>query len=172
MLKDNIESTGDEDRSKDLSSISKQLQRLKNKSEFDIDVNSARIHYLEVDHVTVAQLNAANAQISNLWASEATISGTLTAAIGEINTIKADYITSVTFQAQNINANKITAGTLNVNRLNVDDIVEGFRGKNVDIQGLTVHSYFQFGTYLAYWVQLDYLDTNGVPASKTILARS
>ena len=172
LLKDNIESTGDEDRSKDLSSISKQLQRLKNKSEFDIDVNSARIHYLEVDYVTVAQLNAANAQISNLWASEATISGTLTAAIGEINTIKADYITSVTFQAQNINANKITAGTLNVNRLNVDDIVEGFRGKNVDIQGLTVHSYFQFGTYLAYWVQLDYLDTNGVPASKTILARS
>ncbi|MBP5598100.1 MAG: hypothetical protein J6Y02_22215 [Pseudobutyrivibrio sp.] len=175
LLKDSIESTGDEDRSKDLSSISKQLQRLKNKSEFDIDVNSARIHYLEVDHVTVAQLNAANAQISNLWASEAVISGSLSAAIGRIGTIEADYITTVTFQAQSINANKITAGTLSVNRLNADSVtnlvLENCTGKSMTIYGLNVRQSFELGSVMVYWTTKSFTDGDGNTVTLQYLGR-
>lgn len=123
LLKDVLESTGDEDRSKDLSSISKQLSRLKNKSKYDLEVNSARISDLEADHVTVAQLNATQADIRNLFANEAVISGTLNAAIAKIETLEATAITADTISTVNLNASQITAGTLSVNRLNVGQIV-------------------------------------------------
>ena len=175
LMMDDLESTGDEDRSKQFNSISKQLQRLKNKSEFDIDVNSARIRYLEVDHVTVAQMNAANAEIGNLWASEAVISGSLSAAVARIGNIEADYITSVTFQAQSINANKITAGTLNVNRLNANDVTDtvlaNCTGKNMTIYGLNVRQSFELGSVMVYWMSKSFTDGDGNTVSLQYLGR-
>ena len=123
LLKDTLESTGDEDRSKDLSSISKQLSRLKNKSKYDLDVNSARISELEADHVTVSQLNATNGRIDNLDASEVVIRNTLNAAIARIGTLEATAITANNISTVSLNASQITAGTLSVNRLNVGQIV-------------------------------------------------
>ena len=130
LLKDVLESTGDEDRSKDLSSISKQLSRLKNKSKYDLDVNSARIADLEADHVTVAQLNAAQADIRNLFASEAVISGTLTAAIGKINTLEADHVTTSSFNALQATVNTINATYITANSITASLITSKFNSAN------------------------------------------
>lgn len=121
-LVDTIESSGEEDRSKDLNSISKQLARLAAKSEYDLEASNARISYLEADHVTVAQLNAANANINALSANVVSISGSLSAAIGRINTIESDYIKTAQLEAvnakfDNINANNITTGSISFQRI-------------------------------------------------------
>lgn len=177
LLVDTYESDGDEDRSKQLSSISKQLQRLANKTEWDLDVERARITYLEAEDVVInGKLTAHQADITNLWASEAVISGSLTAAIGRISTIESDYITTVSFQAQNINANKITAGTLNVQRLNVTDVtdmvVNGLSTKNVSVIGLTVGGYFYVASQMVQWKHAAFNDGDGLPWSLDYLGKS
>ena len=146
LLKDVIEATGDEDRSKDLSSISKQLQRLKNKSEYDLEANKARIANLEADHVTVAQLNATKADITNLYANEAVIGGTLQAAIGRIGTLEADHVT-----VAQLNALQATVNTINANYITAGNITASLITSKFASASSGVFNYMNAGSF-ALWV--------------------
>lgn len=111
LLQDKLESSGDEDRSKDLSSVSKQLARLRSKSKWEFEANSARIGELEADHVTVAQLTATNGRVDNLSSSVAIIDTKLYAAQAEIVTLQG---TDATFSGE-ITALKAKCSNLTVN---------------------------------------------------------
>ena len=155
FLQDSIESTGDEDRSKDLNSISKQLARLRSKSEYDIDVNKARIRDLEADHVSVADLQAQKGRIDNLSSSVAIIDTKLYAAQADITTLESNEvtvngkITALEAKCTNLtvngtlSANKIVGGTLSVQYLDVDGIVSGLSAKNLTSNNMTVNGSFK-----------------------------
>lgn len=91
---------------------------------------------------------------------------TIAATYATLNELHADYITANSISAtyatitslevvdakfQNINADNITAGTVSTSRLNIDGIVQGMQGKDIDINGLEVHGYLTVGNYLATW---------------------
>ena len=123
FMKDILESSGDEDRSKELNSISKQLARLKNKSEYDLEVTKARISILESDHVTTAQLDAERARIDELSAEQLIVSGQITAAEVRVNGNISAAEARVNGNINAVNANlsgRITAAEGSITSLSSD----------------------------------------------------
>ena len=129
LLTDARESTGEEDRSKDLNSISKQLARLNNKSKYDLEVQSARISDLEADHVSTTDLAAVNATITNL-----NVDGKISAVYATINNLDVDGKISAAEVRVNGNINTVNAnlsGTLSalqatVNTINANYITSSY----------------------------------------------
>lgn len=115
MLTDTIEATGDEDLSKELNSLSKQLARLRSKSKYDLEATNARITNLEVDHVTVDDLVAANGRITALDTDNALIRDTLSAAVANIGTINGTvYNQGLSILNINTDITNINTSVLNI----------------------------------------------------------
>lgn len=123
-LTDNIEATGDEDLSKELNSLSKQLARLRSKSKYDLEATNARITNLEVDHVTVDDLVAANGRITALDADNVIIRQSLNAAEANIGTING------TVYNQGLSILNINSDITNINTsvLNISGRVDAAEG--------------------------------------------
>ena len=143
FMKDKLESTGDEDRSKDLNSVSKQLARLRTKSAYDIDVASARIGNLEADHVSVADLSAQRGRIDNLSSSVAIIDTKLYAAQGDIDTLYTRTLNisnSLTVTDGNVTALQVDVNSLTTKcvHLTASGTISGSYIKGGTINGVTL----------------------------------
>lgn len=116
LLMDTLESSGEEDRSKMFNSISKQLARLKSKSQYDLDIERARIRNLEVDHVSVSQLNATNARVGSLEADHVSVAS-LNAVSGRVGTLEADHVSVSSFNALSASVNSLSAKSITTDNL-------------------------------------------------------
>lgn len=145
LLMDTLESSGDEDRSRLFNSISKQLARLKNKSQYDLDIERARIRELEVDHVTVAQLNATNARVGSLEADHVSV-GSLNAVSARVGNLEADHVSVGSFNALSAKVNTINANYITASYITASVITSKFTSASSG-----VFNYINAGSF-ALWV--------------------
>ena len=134
LLKDSLESRGNEDRTKNLNNLDKKISRAESKAESDAQSNRDDISKVSADLGTFKDLTADNFEATNahidtldaregnfetltaqkfaadradiqaLYAADVTISGTLNASIARIGDLEADVGSFKTLTAQNFTA--------------------------------------------------------------------
>lgn len=120
-LEDTIEATGDETRSEDYNNVSKQLSRLSQRSEYDLEATNAYIRQLKTDYIDAALadidlLHTHNLEVdSRISANELAITtkasvGSLDAVSARVGSLEADHVS-----VGSINALQATVNTINAN---------------------------------------------------------
>ncbi|MBP5595045.1 MAG: hypothetical protein J6Y02_06660 [Pseudobutyrivibrio sp.] len=159
VLKDSLESRGNEDRTKNLNNLDSKISRAESKAEYDskeikdtvthfenltanrFEADEAKITNLEVDTLDVkVKLTAARADITALYAEDAVINGTLTAHTANINTLNTDVADIKTLKADKATVNSLSASfasfkTLTTQQLDADDA----RIRNLIAQDVTIN---------------------------------